>query len=154
MDQPRPFYCLFSVFSNKHYYIFTTNICPTSIQCRDLNPWSLEHESPPITTSPGLLPISQRVTTKINWPTYYFVLWPILEAERTWNMRDYSFLDPKKCSPFVPVLSNFCHGPNKFGNVTSHRRVVSPYDVTPSRREPLRSHTDALLALTTLHLKL
>ena len=39
--------------------IFTTNqcekmSCPSSIQCQNLNPWPSEHESPPITTRPGL----------------------------------------------------------------------------------------------------
>ena len=29
---------------------------PSSIRCRDSNPWSLERESPPITTRPGLPP--------------------------------------------------------------------------------------------------
>ena len=28
--------------------------CPSRIWCRDSNPWPLEHESPPITTRPGL----------------------------------------------------------------------------------------------------
>ena len=41
--------------------IFTTNqceemSCPSSILCQDSNPRSLEHESPPITTRPGLPP--------------------------------------------------------------------------------------------------
>ena len=43
--------------------IFTTNqcenmSCPSSIRCRDSNPRPLERESPPITTRPGLPPIS------------------------------------------------------------------------------------------------
>ena len=33
--------------------------CPSSIQCRDSNPRPLEHESPPITTRPGLPPKSK-----------------------------------------------------------------------------------------------
>ena len=45
----------------KNNTIFTTNhcekmSCPSSIQCRDSNPWPLEHESAPITTRPGLPP--------------------------------------------------------------------------------------------------
>ena len=40
---------------------FTTNLyvkkCPSSIRCWDSNPGPLEHESPPITTSPGLPPM-------------------------------------------------------------------------------------------------
>ena len=38
---------------------FITNICekcPSSIRCGISKPWPLEHESPPITTRPGLLP--------------------------------------------------------------------------------------------------
>ena len=30
---------------------------PSNIQCRDSNPWPLDHESAPITTRPGLLPL-------------------------------------------------------------------------------------------------
>ena len=40
-----------------HIIIFTTNKCeqrPSSTQCRDSNSRTLEHESPPITTRPGL----------------------------------------------------------------------------------------------------
>ena len=40
--------------------IFTTNTwekCPSSIQCRDLNPRPSEHDTPPITTRPGLPPL-------------------------------------------------------------------------------------------------
>ena len=37
---------------------FTTNKCPSSIQCWDSNPQPSEHESPPITTRPGLPPKS------------------------------------------------------------------------------------------------
>ena len=39
--------------------IFTTNKCeksPSSIQCWNSNPWPSEHESPPVTTRPGLPP--------------------------------------------------------------------------------------------------
>ena len=39
--------------------IITTNICekgPSSICCRRSNPWPSEHDSPPITTRPGLPP--------------------------------------------------------------------------------------------------
>ena len=55
---PGLFYHWFSVFSNINT-IFATNICekcPSSMQCRDSNTRPLEHESPPITTSPGLPP--------------------------------------------------------------------------------------------------
>ena len=59
MGQPRPLLRWFSVFSNKHYKflqkIFVKK-CPSSVQCRDSNSWSLERESPPITTRPGLPP--------------------------------------------------------------------------------------------------
>ena len=55
LNQPRPLFHLFSCFQS----IFTTNIyekCPSSIQCRDSNSRPLEHESPPVTTRPELLP--------------------------------------------------------------------------------------------------
>ena len=48
------YFCLFQT----HITNFTTNRyvkkCPSSIWCEDLNSWPLEHESPPITTRPGL----------------------------------------------------------------------------------------------------
>ena len=37
--------------------------CPSSIRCRDLNPRPLEHESPNITTRPGLPPIGFKVVS-------------------------------------------------------------------------------------------
>ena len=61
MDQPRPLFRLFSVFSNKHYYIFYNNYlwkCPSSIRCRDSNPRPFEREPFPITTRPGLPPFN------------------------------------------------------------------------------------------------
>ena len=53
MGLPWPLFHLFSVFSNKHQYNFTTNQCeqwPSSIQCWDSNPWPSEYESHPLTT--------------------------------------------------------------------------------------------------------
>ena len=53
MGLPWPLFHLFSVFSNKHQYNFTTNQCeqcPSSIQCWDSNPWPVEYESHPLTT--------------------------------------------------------------------------------------------------------
>ena len=47
-------------FSNKHYNFYNKYMwikCPSSIWCWDLNPRPSEHESPPITTRPGLTPI-------------------------------------------------------------------------------------------------
>ena len=51
-------FSLFSTFQ-LNITIFTTNKCekcPSSIWHWDLNPWPLEHESPPITTWPGIPP--------------------------------------------------------------------------------------------------
>ena len=58
---------LFSIYFRsfqKNNTIFTTNqcekmSCPSSIWHRDSNPRPLEHESPPITTRPGLPPTAQ-----------------------------------------------------------------------------------------------
>ena len=58
MGHPWPLFRLFQSFKT-NIAIFTTDICekcPSSIQCWDLNPRRSEHESPPITTRPGLLP--------------------------------------------------------------------------------------------------
>ena len=58
MVHPPNLFHLFLVFSKKHYN-FTTKQCeksPSSNRCWDLNPQPSEHESPPITTRPGLLP--------------------------------------------------------------------------------------------------
>ena len=57
--QPRPLFHLFSVLSNKHYKFLQqiyVKQCPSSIRCRDSNPRPSEHESPSITTRPGLPP--------------------------------------------------------------------------------------------------
>ena len=54
------------VFSNTKYN-FTTNKCekfPSSIRCRDSNSRPLEHESPPITTRPGLKPNNNSIVKK------------------------------------------------------------------------------------------
>ena len=71
MGQPGPL-LLFLVFSNKHHYSFLQLIyvkkCPSSIWCRDLNPQPLEHESPTITSKPGLLPNNQSSLLFSNVP--------------------------------------------------------------------------------------
>ena len=62
MGIPRTLFNLFSSFQTQ-FTIFTTNKfekCPSSIRCWDSNSRSLEHESPPITTRPGL-PFTHRV---------------------------------------------------------------------------------------------
>ena len=49
-------FCLFSSFQT-NITIFTANMyekCPSNIRCWDWNPQPSEHESPPITTRPGL----------------------------------------------------------------------------------------------------
>ena len=56
---PGLFLFIFGLFKQK-LQIFTSNICekcPSSIWYRDLNPRPSEHDSPPITTRPGLPPI-------------------------------------------------------------------------------------------------
>ena len=57
IGQPRQLFHLFLSFQRHIITIFTTNKCekcPSSIWCRDSNSRPLEHESPPITTRPGL----------------------------------------------------------------------------------------------------
>ena len=56
---PSPAYFLFFRLFNQTLQFYTTNKCEkcqSSIQCWDSNPQHLEHESPPITTRPGLQP--------------------------------------------------------------------------------------------------
>ena len=60
MSQHRPLllfiFGLFNPTSLQFFeHIYVTK-CPSSILCRDSNPWPSEHESPPITTRPGLTP--------------------------------------------------------------------------------------------------
>ena len=60
MDRSGPLLRLCSLFSTKHQTIFTTNICekcPSSICCWNSNQQPSGHESPPITTRPGLPPL-------------------------------------------------------------------------------------------------
>ena len=74
MGQPRPLFRLFSVFPNKHHYIFTTNICEKYlfiIRCWDSKTRPLECESPPITTRPGPDPI--KIFLHIFYATQFFM---------------------------------------------------------------------------------
>ena len=62
MGQPGPLFVYFGSFQTNIITIFTTDqcekmSCPSSIRRRDLNPQPLDHEPPPITTRPGLLPL-------------------------------------------------------------------------------------------------
>ena len=57
MGQARPLLSfIFDLFQANIITIFTSisEKCPSRIQCWDSNPWPSEHESPPITTRPGL----------------------------------------------------------------------------------------------------
>ena len=57
MGQPRPLFCLFSVFFKQTLqFLQYVKKCPSSIRCRDSNPQPSECESLPITTRPGLPP--------------------------------------------------------------------------------------------------
>ena len=65
MGQPRPLFCLFSVFLKQTSLQFLLQIyvekCPSSIRCRDSNPRPSECESLPFTTRPGLPPYNYRL---------------------------------------------------------------------------------------------
>ena len=65
----QPPFCLFSYFQ-ANITIFTTNICgkcPSSKRCWDWNPRPSVHESPPITTRPGLPPKVNAVHSQNNF---------------------------------------------------------------------------------------
>ena len=63
---PGLFFVYFLSFQVKHYSTNNKSMwkmsCPSSIWHRDSNPWPSEHESPPITTRPGLSPYMGIVT--------------------------------------------------------------------------------------------
>ena len=60
MDRPRSLFNLFSSFQTHITILQQINVknYPSSIWCRDSNSQPSEHESPPITTRPGLSPYS------------------------------------------------------------------------------------------------
>ena len=71
----RPLFLLFSSFQTL-ITIFTTNKCEkclSSIRCRDSNSQPLEHESPPITTWPGLPPFQKNVFYTFNENSQYLL---------------------------------------------------------------------------------
>ena len=58
MGHPQPLFVYFRLFKHTLHFlqqIYVKN-CPSSIWCWDLNPQHSVHESPPITTRPGLPP--------------------------------------------------------------------------------------------------
>ena len=64
------------VFSNKHYNSYNKCmwkiLCSSSIWCRDSNPQSLEHQSPPLTTRPGLPPNCRKYLSTSNYFLFCF----------------------------------------------------------------------------------
>ena len=56
MGQPRLFFIYFRRFQHTLQFLqqIIVKKCPSSIWCQDSNSQPLEHESPPITTRPGL----------------------------------------------------------------------------------------------------
>ena len=89
MGYLRPFFSFIFVFSTKHQFNFTTNICkicPSSVWCRDSNPQPSEHESPPITTTP-------RFPSK-KYFSFFFILPPfdvtsLTHAADNYNSRNW-----------------------------------------------------------------
>ena len=55
---PSLFFIYFRLFKHTLQILQHVKKCPSIIRCQDLNSRSLEHDSPPITTGPGLPPIS------------------------------------------------------------------------------------------------
>ena len=94
---------------------FTANICekyPSSIWCRDSNPRLLEHESPPITTRPGLPPL----------PLFLGIILFYLQPS-------YFRLVLHSSYPLVALLSLY-HYPNTLSNFfynLSHSIILSFY---------------------------
>ena len=65
MGQPRPLFHLFLSFQTTLQILQQINVkkCPSSIRCWDSNSRPLEHESPPITTRPGLPPHNRIISS-------------------------------------------------------------------------------------------
>ena len=68
MGQPRPLFCLFSVFSNTHQYNFYHKSIwrmswASSIRHQDSNSRLSDYESPPLTTRPGLPQLQSSLPT-------------------------------------------------------------------------------------------
>ena len=68
MGQPRPLFHLFSSFQTRYKFCnkYVNEKRPSSIRCQDSNSRLLEHESPPITTRPGLVIVYNFRRTKLN----------------------------------------------------------------------------------------
>ena len=82
----------FILYTQTNIAIFTTNKCEkcqSSIQCWDLNPRPSQHESPPITTRPGLPPTKCIFTTNL---TYLHWL-PLLKYKKIYSdCENFSFV--------------------------------------------------------------
>ena len=73
------------------YYYLPMKKCPSSEQCWNPNPRPSWHESPPISTRPGLPPSSRKVTKQEIWfVSIIFCIWNTLRAKyqfpkKLWN---------------------------------------------------------------------
>ena len=93
---------LFNLFSSSetNITIFTTNICekcPSSVLCWDLNPQPSDHESPPVTTRPGL------PSTTTNFHTQIFSDFAILKIF-LFNLKLMWLLFVYNCASFLVTL--------------------------------------------------
>ena len=99
--QPRPLFCLFSVFSNKHYRFLQqiyVKKCPSRKQFRDPNPRLSEPESPPITTRPGLAG-SKNVCTGVQIVSLSIGCGPDISIKMgSWIKQLWSLLCVPKCN--------------------------------------------------------
>ena len=61
MSHPRPLFVYFRLFQQT-FLFYNRYMCknPSSLRCWDLNPQPSGHESPPITTTPGLPPLESK----------------------------------------------------------------------------------------------
>ena len=96
MGHPRPLFHLFSVFSNKQYkfyYKLLWKICPSSIWHQDSNSQPSDCESPPLTTRPGLPPMSEMFSV-LHGKAYPWTIELYLSATRppVWHIHTYIYL--------------------------------------------------------------
>ena len=120
MGHPRALFNLFSSFQT-NITIFTTKICekcPSSKQCWDSNPRPSVHESPPITTRPGLptfpyLFAFERSCLSMYLQVYHLISFSSICVRRFFSQPLYllftSFVHLLLCLSFLSHLSTTCH---------------------------------------------
>ena len=105
---PGLFFIYFRLFKQLYNFTDKCEKCPFSIWCWDSNLWPSEHESPPITTRPGLY----CATCEINLAYSYMLQWQCSRAAKCQRRQKYSKLFDSLSSFYLfgitlPLSSSF-----------------------------------------------